>query len=287
MSRHTVAELIPVSAVTAYASVEGITPERFAETAANFWTGIYYDLIAKHGAKLASNLVETLYTASSTNYLNQLAFVVRGRCLDKWTKELAALEAEYDPLANVDATETETHSGTDSHNRTKDLTRTDNLTDELTHGHQLQRTNANTDTRTHNNTDALTHGLSSTITHNVSGDNSGSVVSGSDVTTNSGTDSTAHSGTIADAHTGTITDANSGKDTTTHTGTQKDGGTDNLQDVHGHVITTRKLGNIGVTSSMELVRQELDLRSQFVYFDMVVDDLAKIFASFEWSAYDD
>lgn len=144
---------------------------------------------------------------------------------DTYARRMFALSKDYDPLENYNRTETREGGS------------------ETTHGESVTRTHANTDTRTHNNTDTTTYAGTETDTSNLYGANSVTGVP-SDVNTHSytsRTDTDEHTGTIADAHTGTITDAHSGKDST------EDG-----YELHAY-------GNIGVTTSQQMLESDLDL----------------------------
>ena len=81
----------------------------------------------------------------------------------------------------------------------------------------------------------------------------------------SGTEATAHTGTITDAHTGTITDANSGTDTMT-SGTRKD----------THARTLTRSGNIGVTTSQQMIESEREV-ANFSFLKILTEDLVNCF----------
>lgn len=152
---------------------------------------------------------------------------------DNYARRMFALSVQYEPLENYDRIETTTLQ----HGET--ITKTLNNSDTRTHN--------DTDTRTHNNTDTLTYNGSETDASGVYGDNSAQPVN-SETSTHSYTsrsDANAHTGTIADAHTGTITDAHSGSITDGHTGTD--------------TTNTRAHGNIGVTTSAQMLVEDLDL----------------------------
>ena len=298
----TIKEVFNENLLATLYQLEGITPDDF-DTGGDvnvFFFNMCMDILTTFGNRTISALSEYYVDKyeSPAVYQPYIATAICMKYLPKWRKTLSILEAEYNPLWNVDGTETVTNSGSD--------TKTNNLTDDLTHGLTQTRTHADTattthadtdttthadtDTTTHADTDTTTHGKVETAVHSISGDNGGVVESGRDVTTNSGSDSVghtgtitdahtgtitdAHTGTITDAHTGTITDANSGKDTTTHTGT--------VTDAFGHVITTERQGNIGVTSSQNLIEQEIALRANHNYYDIVIHDILSVISGYEW-----
>ena len=172
---------------------------------------------------------------------------------DTYARRMYALSVDYDPLQNYDRHEERDGSS------------------ETTHGESVTRTHANTDTRTHNDTDTRTHNNTDTTTfagsetdsHDFNGANSAtgvpadtnvhSFTSRTDTDAHTGTIADAHTGTIADAHTGTITDAHSGKDST------EDG-----YELHAY-------GNIGVTTSQEMLTSDLALLKHDIALTAVCD----------------
>ena len=177
------------------------------------------------------------------------------RTFDKWVK---ALNIEYDPLYNYDRTEeyTDTHSGSFNNSRnesgTNGNTRTDNLSQSDDH------------TRTDNLT--MTNNLSDTndvtLTHSEKAYNDSNYVG----TTQDVTDQD-------ESHTGTVTNTGTQRTagTTTNTGTVTDSGnfssnagangTDNYTDIHN----ARLFGNIGVTTSQQMLQSELDIAHWNLY----------------------
>ena len=166
---------------------------------------------------------------------------------DKWVK---ALNIEYDPLYNYDRTEeyTDTHSGdfsksgsgtaSGTSSNSSDYTRTDNLTQADYH------------TRTDN--------LTTTNTHSEKAYNDSNFVdSQKDVTSNSGTQRQA--GTVTNSGTqrnaGTDTGSYSDSNTTGETGT----------DAYTNIHKARLFGNIGVTTSQQMLQSELDIARWNLY----------------------
>ena len=105
---------------------------------------------------------------------------------------------------------------------------------------------------------------------------------GSDTVTRGGTETTAHSGTVTDAHTGTVTDghtgtitnANSGTEQTTrgsHTDTRTEGA---RQD--GEVRELTRSGNIGVTTSQQMIQSEREV-ADFSFLKILTADLVNSF----------
>ena len=125
----------------------------------------------------------------------------------------------------------------------RDLEGTDYRTDD----HSTERTHDDTMERTHDDTitaDSSTYGYNSS--------------------TAAPTDKveTGHDGTITDAHTGTITDKDTGtiKHDTSDTGT----------------VTTTRQGNIGVTSTQSLIKEQRDV-VQFNIMDYIINDFKNRF----------
>lgn len=213
-----------------------------------------------------------------TNYSDIYINIVFGQVLtenaEKYNRMISAVNAEYNPIYNVDATEEYTD------------TRTPDLKQELT----LNTTSATTDTRSTtltlntttsssiNQTKTITdtpNNLQSTNVHSVNPyDGTGyheeskdeSTQTGSttqtetyagspDTTTNTGTNTTTNSGGTSTANTGTNTQTNTGTETIRH--------------------ESRRYGNIGVTSSQKLINEELDLAERLNIFKIIEQDIAK------------
>ena len=181
------------------------------------------------------------------------------RIFDKWVK---ALDIQYDPLCNYDRTEeyTDTHSG--SFNRsgsnndsgTNGNTRTDNLSqsDDHTRTDNLTMTNNLSDT----NDVTLTHSEKAYNDSNYVGttqDVTDQDESHTGTVTNTGTQKTA--GTIT--NTGTVTDSGNFYSS----GSSNENGTDGYTDIH----KARLFGNIGVTTSQQMLQSELDIARWNMY----------------------
>lgn len=199
----------------------------------------------------------------------------------KYETLLATESFDYNPIENYNMTESE--SGSFDKGQEVDTT---------LHGHQLQRTHANSDTLTLNTLEGresaahITGSSSSTegarsdsTTKSVYGFNStdpvpadvesfskgaqqNSATSGSDST---GGETIQRTGTETNAHSGTITDANSGTDTMT-SGTRKD----------THASSKSRAGNIGVMSTQDLIRQQREI-AEFSFLKILTEDLVNSF----------
>lgn len=180
-----------------------------------------------------------------------------------WTKQYATLSAEYNPIENYNMTE----------NMTNDIT-------EIEHGHVVTRVLDTTDERTPNvteeRTDDLTHGktgtetttpdLTTTTDNGITGFNSATDVhTGETQTTNTGTNEIEYN--TADTDSGTVTTTTTGTDTTTQSGSITD--TNTGTDTHTHNYELTRSGNIGVTTTQQMLKSEQELW-QWNYFNNVV-----------------
>ena len=209
-----------------------------------------------------------------------------------WDRVYAASQAEYNPIENYRRNETETvedgrteeHSGNDvsraSGTDTNALTGTD--TDTLSGNDQLKRTGSDTNTASGSDSNS---GSSSSTDTNSGTDTVNNKVTGYDSNTLVAHDSsdTVHGHVVTNAAQGTNTQQYGRVDTTQHNTTDKTeyGKIDTLEHntletfVHGktdtlthgekieHEGTTERTmlayGNIGVTTSQEMLTQELEL----------------------------
>ena len=201
---------------------------------------IYLKMADKDLSNIIESYIEMLgidIENITSNEFNNLIVFVLYSYKDKWLKLLENVyEQTYNPIWNVDGTESVTH--TFEHGKT--VTETKNLTHTMNKG--------STDTTT----------VNSDITENSrNGFNSASAVpvgksshTGSSTVTGSGFDS--------DVDTGTDTYANTGTDTERETRTRG--------------------GNIGVTSTQNMLEQEIELRNKFNYFTMIAYDIINEFS---------
>lgn len=143
----------------------------------------------------------------------------------KWANELKriydALTAKYNPIWNYDRNEE--YATTDKPDNT------------------MTRTHNDTDTQTNRYDVVTTQNIDGVSENKISADNASDYQPDNKNTFNSGKTTVGNDGTITDAHTGTITD------------TEK--GTRSNIEHKGHTW-----GNIGVTTSSQMVEQETELR---------------------------
>ena len=161
------------------------------------------------------------------------------RTFDKWVK---ALDIKYDPLFNYDRTEeyTDTHSGSFNNSRNENGNNNNTRTDNLTMTNNLADTN------------------DVTTTHSEKAYND-----------------TTYVGTTQDvvdqdeSHTGTVTNTGTVSDNGIFSSNVGANGTDNYTDIH----KARLFGNIGVTTSQQMLQSELDIARWNMY-----EHIADLFA---------
>lgn len=250
------------------------------------WAELNIDTLLNHqyyinrsGKKIVSPLVEN-YTDNtdslSSAEKSEIADIVYNIFGDKWNKLYELLSLEYNPIHNYDMTETEEIEGSN----TTETTRTGTDTTQGT----------GTDTITHTGTQATAHtgtiGISSTESNN------GSSGTSSDATIYGFNSATG----VPDNSVENTTQVNSAKstsETTTHNDT--DTRTDNLSDTEtrnttdttthnttdateGENATSRTLtrsGNIGVTTTQQMILSSIDLY-QWNFFNQVFEDIDTI-----------
>lgn len=162
---------------------------------------------------------------------------------DKWLK---AINIKYDPLFNYDRTEeyTDTHTGQYSKDNVGTLTGSSSTTNANTQTNDLTQTNNLTDTN------------DITLTHSEKAYNDANFVdSQKDVT-----DQDQH-------HTGTVKDTGTVSNNGTVNGSYGDRNTNNENgnDIYTNIHKARLYGNIGVTTSQQMLQSELDIARWNIY----------------------
>ena len=194
----------------------------------------------------------------STSARQTIAGVAFNMFHNKWEKEYATLSAEYNPIENYDMTEALSGDKRET---------TYGKTDTFTHGKTETVTHNTTDTTTHNTSDTRTPNLQNVSETGIEGFNSSTYQDSEKVTSNetgtetrakTGTEALARTGTEAHAETGSDTDAQSGKDTTTHE------------------YTLTRHGNIGVTTSQQMLESERALWMWDFFYEVVFPDLNRV-----------
>ena len=252
----------------------------------------------------------------SANKLNKLASVIYSKYHENWDRLFYAFSLEYNPLQNYNGDERETTqnylSGSESNSLTKSETvnNTGTQTNAQTGTDTTTVTLGNTETITHGKTttDTTQHGKTNNINeygerkreNKVYGFNSSTAVDESETSDTVGdNDSTkgyhtnnTEGGTTTDTigETGTTTTGYSGTITTGLQHGLTDTRTDNLaQSLSGtesgsstksengtETRTNHREGNLGITTSQQMLTSEIDMRLAYNLFDVVYSDVDKV-----------
>lgn len=158
---------------------------------------------------------------------------------DNWKRMWDALQAQYEPIENYSMVETMTDNKT-VHTYGRTSTRTDDLSHART------------------GTDIRTPSLTTTTDNSAYGFNSGITPSPTSkvVDSTTGTDTTQYGNTLKDS--GTVSNVDGGEDTDTNN------------------YTLKRSGNIGVTTSQQMLESEYELRKKNYFSDVVFADLDKL-----------
>lgn len=224
--------------------------------------------LAKDSILLRAGSFELLY--SDPDFLASSINIWGRKYYDTFEKMQAALTSEYNPLENYDRMEDMTldHKGsskgnskgssTSGNTRTDNLTRTDDLTrtDNLTETHNLASTN---DVTTTNDVSAYNDSQYAPKDKQVVDQD------GSDTGTLTNTGTVKDGGTVK--NTGTVTDAG--------TGSYNDDRSDS--DEFKDTTKGRIHGNIGVTTSQQMLISEVDLRGKYNIYDIIAEMFVKEF----------
>ena len=100
--------------------------------------------------------------------------------------------------------------------------------------------------------------------------------SGFDKVEKSGTDTDSKTGTETMDHTGTDTTSKTGHDTEAHSGTDSGSNTYNSNMNKTFERELNREGNIGVTSSQQMLEQEIELRKK-MFYEIMMQDLCEMF----------
>ena len=201
--------------------------------------------------------------------------------LPVWTKLYESTMFEYNPIWNKDGTivETETRNLAGTDYTTNNTDRVDNLQDKNTRNFQDLETRNLNDQETRNLNDQETRNLTDTNSHSVYGFNSSAEAPESkDVTNGTGTDTFSHTGTDTTSRTGTDNISHTGTDTVDHTGRQDiDTISDKKTTDTGTVKHERtEQGNIGLTSTQQLIQEEREV-DKFNIYDYIINDFRQRF----------
>lgn len=206
--------------------------------------------------------------------LQQLAEMIFALCSVRWGKLWNTLSFEYNPIENYSMVETMTGDRTEiTYGKTD--TRTPNITENRTPDITTTVTPNTTETRTPNTTETRTPETTETVNTDAQGFNSSSFVPTDKQTTiNTGTETITVSGSETVAKTGTETTTEAGTEarTTTGTDTTRQSGSD----THERNYTLTRSGNIGVTTSQQMIESERELWNWQFFYDVVFPDLNRV-----------
>lgn len=268
------------------------------------------------GGKIVSPLIDRIVTGDeiSTTEKEKLSNIIISMHYERWGKLFDTMSLEYNPIQNYDMTEQMTDDET-IHEYGKTLQRTDNLTHSKT-GSENETTNLQdrrTDdlsdskegsisrtidreiTETHDTEETETPNLTNSTDNKIFGFNSSiGVDSDSQTVTATGTTTKAKTGTVGTAtdetetntdtettrHTGTSTNAKTGTVELTHNVTDKDTGTQNTvsggSDSSTRNYTLHRSGNIGVTTSQQMIEAERNVWLWNFFHTVIFPDVDRI-----------
>lgn len=251
--------------------------------------------LQKQGDLKADEIMEDYkygtYTAQA------VADVIKQFHIQKWKHWLEMWTIDYNPIWNVDGTET--HTIVTQYGKVTTMTK--NTTDTTTYNSELEMEYDSTNKTTYNSNETAeqltdgkyntTHGHIITQTepqtdNAIAAFDSVNPVPYSETIltqhsdTNSGTDQIAISdGKKKTDRGGYDEQARDGKDTNTHSGTDSlartGSDTDTLSGTDSTTETTIRGGNIGVTMTQQLLTAEQSFWSQYSFFDMWFSDIAE------------
>ena len=226
-----------------------------------------------------------------------IADIIKNTHVQKWKHWLEMWKAEYNPIWNVDGTETRTIVTQYG----KVTTMAKNTTDTTTYNSELEMEYNSKNKTTYNSNETaeqLTDGKYNTthghIITKTEPQTDNAIAAFDSVTpvphsetiltqhsdTNSGTDQIAISdGKKKTDRGGYDEQARDGKDTNTHSGTDSlartGSDTDTLSGTDSTTETTTRGGNIGLAMTQQLLTAEQSFWSQFSFFDMWFSDIAE------------
>lgn len=203
----------------------------------------------------------------------------------RWKRLWDTLDMEYNPLNNYDMSESE--------GITTEVDNTRHNTGTQTNANTGTQTNANTGTVTETNTGTQTNANTGTVTDAANGSdvskryafNSTGAVNTAEGTVTNG--NTRTDNTI-ETRTDNLTDTRTDNTLETRTDNTTETRTDNLTETEDlnreETRTLTRSGNIGVTSSMQLINQERETDMWNIFYSVIFPDIDKILTI---SAYSD
>lgn len=267
------------------------------------WLGDVNTLNKLLGAKYAHRIIDENIVELPTPDIDFIADCLLLEFENEWDRFHTLMVTQYDPIANVDANETTTEtrnltlrditSDTRTNTKTTDSTETKNLThtDDAT---DTKSTTRNTDTtentnQSSSNSQTDSKSTSQTTENNINAynnvqakpasnqevlqtdNNSTSITGSNDVDTTTNIDET-----ISD----TLDHDNTSRDTGTNVFDIDETNTESYSHDNSHTdtgtvtTTVRRVGNIGVTMTQQLIQSDLDLWSKNKLYDKLLFDVA-------------
>lgn len=219
---------------------------------------ISYSYYARSARKIISPVMfditnggEPLPLVSINNNVgrDKVAKIIYSMFKHKWVMLWNAMFAEYSPISNYDMTETETTERNNEGGTSDTINITKTADETITDSGSNTNTGTITDSGTQHNIDGV-WGFNSSA----SSDSQETEISDSNIRTNNISESTQNSRTVD----------NDESETHTNTGTHNDEMTETR--------TLQRSGNIGVTTSQQMIQSEIELRKTR-YFDIVFEDI--------------
>lgn len=231
--------------------------------------GVYY---AHSGDKYVTKIIRKSIVNNSLplparESIAEMVYTIFG---DKWSKIWAAMELEYNPISNYDMTENES-IGTENSNTIED---TGTLNKDATNSHRDTGTIETAATNSRSDSGTIDReGTIAEIENGVYGFNSAITPVDSDKSVNSTDTTETHDLTYGESLSENVERDLTYDDDINETETH------NLKtETSGETNTTRQLtrsGNIGVTTSQQLLQSEIELRG-WLFFEDVFNDIDSI-----------
>lgn len=257
-----------------------VNAEVFTESQIPIATKIF---LQEYGSRVADDILDD-YKKGDVSAA-ELGDMIKTLCVQRWKHFLEMWKVNYNPIWNVDGTET--HTIVTEYGKITRMAKNTTITDEqkvdgeveVTYGQKL------TDEQKVNGSGSITYGKTTTMTNPTSTgsvaafDTAGFVGASQSTMTNgvnaeTGSDSSSNSiGTVEHAQSGKDTTKNSlGKVEHAHTGTD----TDTLDGSDTTTDTLTRHGNIGVTMTQQLLTAEDDFWSHYSFFTKYFTDIANV-----------
>lgn len=223
------------------------------------------ELVENYGERIVSNRVYRLLNTENlissedlTILVNTIALLYKNSLEHKY----ALLKLEYDPIANYDRIETTTISDDYVNTSENTDTTTNDLTDTRTDNLQSNTTIDENDTRT----DDLTQQSNGSGNNQVYGFNSDSGVNSD---SNTDTENITNTGTQKTDRTGSNNTSNTGTQEIKKTGTISNTGNKTDTNKGSRTTDSHITGNIGVTTSQQMMESELEFWKWSFYQNVV------------------